>query len=232
MGPAVARVTAKLSTLRFGFREVGSHCGGACLSHRVSTLPRRPIAGVAFFVSCRLRSVLTPMSSLDNLPPTPRDQPRWMPPCTLTQRGFFVSCRSSRFRLVLTWFFHVAASSGRGSTTHARASCLPCFSGCTFCCCLYTFRFRDDCLHALTRSRVMETPVSDEFCKQTKRCPRAFQCQEPDGKPRCDAIRLIGEGLLPIPYPSGQTCPYLVNYGKGHFCMCPTRAEIFKRHGI
>jgi hypothetical protein len=74
----------------------------------------------------------------------------------------------------------------------------------------------------------MKHIVSEQTKKKTERCENNFSCLESGtcgDNPLC-AVREQTPGLLTIKIRGPITCPYLMNYGKEQFCMCPTHLAI------
>ncbi len=79
----------------------------------------------------------------------------------------------------------------------------------------------------------METLVSLDTLESTACCCCDSKIQDPDGRPRCSASRLIAGRLLQVRAVGlgNQLCRCLMDYGGDHFCKCPTRIKALKLHG-
>ncbi len=78
----------------------------------------------------------------------------------------------------------------------------------------------------------MAIVVSDQVMRATTQCDKNSACLQGDGKPICTVEHFFGKDLLFVKCPNGLRCPYKKAFGFGHRCTCPTRLELYKKHGI
>lgn len=75
----------------------------------------------------------------------------------------------------------------------------------------------------------MNESVPDEVLKATTKCPSNFSClNKVSGEAgtgcKCNVESFLGKDLLFVRPKDKNTllCPYLMHYGSGHICQCPT----------
>jgi len=80
----------------------------------------------------------------------------------------------------------------------------------------------------------MKVPVSDSVLKDTTKCNFNFQCQKSDWNPCGEFLGKVGEWVIheSVDDPEKTECSYRANLGKGHYCTCPTRLEMYRLAGI
>lgn len=87
----------------------------------------------------------------------------------------------------------------------------------------------------------MNFNVSDEIRKQTTQCQSDFICltylnkgETPmcdNDNPMCPVESFIeGDGVF-VKNKDPNTCLYMMSFGYGYICNCPTRCEIYRRYG-
>ena len=74
--------------------------------------------------------------------------------------------------------------------------------------------------------------ISAKTLSQTTQCPDNFKCLEDGRQQVCAAERYIeGNGLF-IRERRREYCPYLIPFGYGYICNCPTHVELYQRYQI
>jgi len=78
----------------------------------------------------------------------------------------------------------------------------------------------------------MAYKIPQETLQRSTQCSFAFACQESSAWQTCTVERDVSGSVLYINPREGLVCPYHVRFGYGHMCACPTRVEIYLRHGV
>ena len=83
----------------------------------------------------------------------------------------------------------------------------------------------------------MKFEVSEAVIAQTTMCHCDFQCLEAgtcNGRPICEVENFPSVKALFISCDEAsariRACPYLIHFGSGAACECPTRQAIFKEY--
>ena len=76
--------------------------------------------------------------------------------------------------------------------------------------------------------------VDENILEQTTHCDNEFSCQGPGWKSCGKITGIIENRMLEEKVDSSceRKCSYRVEFGKGVFCQCPTRIEIYKCYGV
>ena len=78
----------------------------------------------------------------------------------------------------------------------------------------------------------MAFEVDADIINQTTKCPHGFKCLKDGAKQVCKAEEYVkGNGLF-IHRKRQDACPYLMTFGYGYMCHCPTRVELYTQHGV
>ena len=77
----------------------------------------------------------------------------------------------------------------------------------------------------------MNDSVPDEVIKETTKCLSEFSCLTnglDDAVPGCAVEIVLGKNLLFVKpkHKSVLRCPYLMHYGSGYLCRCPTHSYL------
>ncbi len=77
----------------------------------------------------------------------------------------------------------------------------------------------------------MNSSLPEEVVKATTKCRRSFSCLAKgagESACRCEADLVLGKNLISIrPLDSAVgLCPYLMHFGNGHICQCPTHFHL------
>ena len=72
--------------------------------------------------------------------------------------------------------------------------------------------------------------ISDDIRKCTGRCVHHFQCLKKGGA--ICPISEVREKTFIVKGPKHLLCSYFLSYGDIFYCLCPTRQELYTRHGI
>ncbi len=80
----------------------------------------------------------------------------------------------------------------------------------------------------------MNSPLPEEVIKATTKCRRSFSClatRAEEASCRCDVDFVLGKNLIAIRPLDGNVglCPYLMHFGNGHICQCPTHFHLLGR---
>ena len=76
-----------------------------------------------------------------------------------------------------------------------------------------------------------EISIETDTLNQTSECRWDFCCLSSETRNLCNVEYRDG-GLLFVRVKPGRFCPYMVAFGKGFICHCPTRKEIYGRYRI
>jgi hypothetical protein len=76
----------------------------------------------------------------------------------------------------------------------------------------------------------MPRQVSDEILAKTK-CPSSFKCLNDENLKICTADMCLN-GICLLKEASHNICTYRLGFGYSYICVCPVRAELYKRYGI
>ncbi len=78
--------------------------------------------------------------------------------------------------------------------------------------------------------------IPKDIVKKTTKCKIKFSCLSSDSHELCKVGKINGPDHLFIISPKKQLCPYKtyqIQFGMSYFiCSCPTRVELYNRHGI
>jgi hypothetical protein len=74
--------------------------------------------------------------------------------------------------------------------------------------------------------------VGDEALGETTECGKSFSCLKCGREAVCGAVDCVSDKILFVECRKGLHCPYKRAIGDSHFCCCPTRLELYKRHSI
>jgi hypothetical protein len=78
----------------------------------------------------------------------------------------------------------------------------------------------------------MSYSISEETLKNTTKCDKDMQCLV-DGKCGDCIIENVIEGRTVFIKTRGPNlCPYMISFGNGFICTCPTRYELHERYGL
>ena len=80
----------------------------------------------------------------------------------------------------------------------------------------------------------MKIEVNENVINKTTHCDHDFLCLSDEWTP-CGVVKtLIADNLLYVDFDwaKRRACSYMVSFGGGYYCTCPTRIEIYKRYGI
>ena len=79
----------------------------------------------------------------------------------------------------------------------------------------------------------MKFAVPDAIVKTTQMCPFAMACQQDATNgdfPKCLVRYSVGENVLMVQPKEPCLCSYLMDYGNGKVCSCPTRYAIYRKY--
>jgi hypothetical protein len=75
--------------------------------------------------------------------------------------------------------------------------------------------------------------ISEETIAETKRCKKGFSCLTGQREDLCPIESCINGKVHFIKCFSTTSCSYRVVYsGDEGFCYCPTRKELYNKHGV
>ena len=66
--------------------------------------------------------------------------------------------------------------------------------------------------------------------RKTTNCDRDFKCLSGDNSCMCEVIDVGKVATVKIKSKPDSPCPYCFSFNKSHFCLCPTRNEIYKQY--
>jgi len=74
--------------------------------------------------------------------------------------------------------------------------------------------------------------VSEETIKETKRCKKGFSCLKEQREDLCQVDSCVDDEVPFIKCMNKDSCSYQGTLGNGIVCYCPTRKELYNKHGI
>ncbi len=74
--------------------------------------------------------------------------------------------------------------------------------------------------------------VSKETIKETKRCNKGFSCLTKLREDLCQVESCINGETHFIKCISKNSCQYQGTFGASVICYCPTRKELYNKHGV
>ena len=83
-----------------------------------------------------------------------------------------------------------------------------------------------------TLSEQLSYRVSEETLAETKKCDRDFSCQKKLLEPLCSIDYCVGGEVHFIKCMNKKSCSYRSTFGYDFICNCPTRKELYSKHGV
>ena len=74
--------------------------------------------------------------------------------------------------------------------------------------------------------------VSEETIAETKRCNKGFSCLNGQRENLCQVETCINGKVHFIKCLNEESCSYKGTFGDGVICYCPTRKELYNKHGV
>ena len=74
--------------------------------------------------------------------------------------------------------------------------------------------------------------VDKAVLKKTTRCHCDFSCLSGDDTCMCEVSEQTGLTSIKVMPNPDRSCAYLLRFNKSHYCVCPTRRELYKQHKI
>ena len=74
--------------------------------------------------------------------------------------------------------------------------------------------------------------VSEEAIEETKECEKDFSCQKELREDLCQVDYCVGGKVHFIKCLTNLSCPYKSTFGYDFICNCPTRKELYNKHGV
>ena len=74
--------------------------------------------------------------------------------------------------------------------------------------------------------------IDKAVLKKTTRCDYDFSCLSGDYSCMCEVIELKGFSSIKVKPKPDRPCSYLLRFHQSHYCVCPTRREIFVKYKI
>jgi hypothetical protein len=74
--------------------------------------------------------------------------------------------------------------------------------------------------------------VSEEAIAETKKCMKDFSCLTGLREGLCQVDYCVSGKVHFIKCLNEKHCPYTTTFGDGLICHCPTRKEIYNKHGV
>lgn len=74
--------------------------------------------------------------------------------------------------------------------------------------------------------------IDETTIRSTVNCRNDFRCLSGDTECLCEVKYSTSYDMLEIIPKSDIACSHRISLGKMHFCMCPTRVEIYKKYKI
>lgn len=74
--------------------------------------------------------------------------------------------------------------------------------------------------------------VSEEVISETKKCMKGLSCLTGLNEGLCQVDYCVDGKVHFIKCLDVKHCPYKASFGGGWICHCPTRKEIYNKHGV
>ena len=74
-----------------------------------------------------------------------------------------------------------------------------------------------------------EIKIDEAVVKKTTKCHCGFSCLSKNKGCVCDVWSCIGNEMVQIKSNPSNSCTYHILFGDAHFCLCPTRSELYNR---
>jgi len=74
-----------------------------------------------------------------------------------------------------------------------------------------------------------EIKIDEAVVKKTTKCHCGFSCLSGDKGYLCNVLSCIGNEMVQIKSNFSNCCNYHILFGDAHFCLCPTRSELYNR---
>ena len=80
----------------------------------------------------------------------------------------------------------------------------------------------------------MKIEINENVIKKTTHCDHDFLCLTDEWEQCGEVKALIADNLLYVHFDWAErrVCGYMVSFGNGYYCTCPTRIEIYKLYKI
>ncbi len=78
----------------------------------------------------------------------------------------------------------------------------------------------------------MEIKIEKDVLDKTTKCNCDFSCLSGDNTCRCEVIEMTGISSIKVNPNPNLPCSYHLPFHKSHFCVCPTRRELYKQYKI
>ena len=78
----------------------------------------------------------------------------------------------------------------------------------------------------------VDIEIDKAVLKKTSRCNFDFICLSEDHSCMCEVKDLKGLTSIKVKPNPDRPCPYLLRFHKSHYCVCPTRREIYNKYKI
>ena len=72
-----------------------------------------------------------------------------------------------------------------------------------------------------------EITIDDAVVKKTTKCHCDFSCLSTHQGCLCKVLSSIGNEMVQIKSNFSNCCNYHILFGDAHFCLCPTRSELY-----
>jgi len=72
--------------------------------------------------------------------------------------------------------------------------------------------------------------VEGSVKNKTKKCERDFKCLSGDNSCLCEVVDSSKLATVKIKPKPDLSCPYCLSFNTFHYCLCPTRNEIYKKY--
>ena len=74
--------------------------------------------------------------------------------------------------------------------------------------------------------------VSEETIAGTQSCEKGFSCLKGQREDLCLVEYCVNGKVHFIKCLNEESCPYQGTFGDGVICYCPTRKELYNKHGV
>ncbi len=77
----------------------------------------------------------------------------------------------------------------------------------------------------------MKIEIDKEILDKTTKCDFNFSCLSNSKHQHCKIKEIVPGSYIITECQNGE-CSYFLSFGKGGFCLCPVRQEIYKKYKI
>lgn len=77
---------------------------------------------------------------------------------------------------------------------------------------------------------MVKIDISDFIIAKTTKCKRDFKCLSGNNSCMCEVLESGKVTTVKLKAKPESPCPYCYSFNTFHYCLCPTRNEIYKKY--